>query len=101
MGPEADRLNTSGGRLVCRFHARDLNLVMGPAVKGNTLRFQVRIDGKPPGDSHGVDIDDSGRGTATEQRMYQLVRQPGAITDRTIEIEFSDEGIEVFDFTFG
>jgi thiol-disulfide isomerase/thioredoxin len=101
MGPEADRLNISGGRLVCRFHARDLNLVMGPAVKGNTLRFQVRIDGKPPGDSHGVDIDDSGRGAATEQRMYQLVRQSGAITDRTIEIEFSDEGIEVFDFTFG
>jgi thiol-disulfide isomerase/thioredoxin len=101
MGREADRLNTSGGRLVYRFHARNLNLVMGPAVKGNTIRFQVRIDGQPPGDSHGVDIDDSGRGTATEERMYQLIRQPGAITNRTIEIEFYDAGIEVFDLTFG
>jgi thiol-disulfide isomerase/thioredoxin len=101
MQPEADRSNTSGGLLVCRFHARDLNLVMGPAIPGGSIRFRVRIDGEPPGDGHGADIVGSGEGTITEQRMYQLIHQPGAITDRTIEIEFLNSGVEVFDFTFG
>jgi thiol-disulfide isomerase/thioredoxin len=88
-------------RVAYRFHARDVNLVMGPAMANATPRFRVLIDGKPPGDEHGVDVDQQGLGTVTEQRVYQLVRQQGEITDRLFEIEFLEPGAEAFDFTFG
>ena len=65
------------------------------------MRFRVLLDGKPPGPAHGLDVDEGGSGTAKEQRMYQLIRQPGAIVDRQFEIEFLDPGAEAFDFTFG
>jgi thiol-disulfide isomerase/thioredoxin len=88
-------------RIVYRFHARDVHLVMGPAARGTPIRFRVSIDGKPPGTSHGVDVDAEGQGTLVEPRMYQLIRQPGPITERQIEIEFLDAGAQVFVFTFG
>jgi hypothetical protein len=84
-----------------RFHARDLNLVMGPAAPGTTAAFHVRIDGQPPGAAHGADVDDEGNGILAEQRLHQLVRQPGAITDRTFEITFLGPGAQVYSFTFG
>ena len=89
------------GRIAYRFHARDLHLVMGPQRQGHSVRFRVSIDGQPPGLAHGLDVDDSGRGVVTEQRLHQLIRQPGAIADRTFEIEFLDSGVEAFAFTFG
>jgi len=98
---QAIALQKANGRIALRFHARDLHLVMGPVVSGNTIRFRVLIDGKPPGAAHGGDIDAQGNGTLTEQRMYQLIRQPGPIADRTFEIEFLDPGAEAFAFTFG
>ena len=101
FGKESVVLNNSGGRLAYRFHARDLHLVMGPATRGKTVRFRVLIDGLPPGAAHGVDVDEQGYGTVTEQRLYQLIRQPKPITDRQLEIEFLDPGIEAFSFTFG
>ncbi|WP_303582641.1 thioredoxin family protein [Flavitalea sp. BT771] len=101
MGREGNVLNEGNGRLVYRFHARDVNLIMGPAVQGTTLRYRVLIDGKAPGAAHGVDVDGEGNGTVTGQRMYQVIRQPAPITDREFEIEFSDPGVAVFDFTFG
>jgi thiol-disulfide isomerase/thioredoxin len=94
-------LNKAPGRIVYRFHARDLHLVMGPAARGKSVRFRVLIDGKPPGAAHGVDVDADGNGTAGEQRVYQLIRQPGPITDREFEIQFLDPGAEAFAFTFG
>jgi thiol-disulfide isomerase/thioredoxin len=94
-------LEAEGGRIVYRFHARDLHVVMGATRNGARVRFIVRIDGKVPGESHGLDIDASGRGTVTTPRLYQLIRQPGAIRDRELEIEFIDQGAEVFTFTFG
>jgi thiol-disulfide isomerase/thioredoxin len=101
FGREATRLNTANGRIVYRFHARDLHLVMGPAARGTSVRFRVLIDGQPPGAAHGIDVDAQGNGTVTEQRMYQLIRQPKPIGDRQFEIEFLDPGVEVFSFTFG
>jgi hypothetical protein len=101
MGSEANVLNEGNGRLLYRFHARDVNLIMGPAAQGTTLRFRVHIDGKAPDAAHGVDVDGQGNGTITGQRMYQLIRQPAPITDREFEIEFLDPGVAVFDFTFG
>ena len=91
----------AGGRIVCRFHARDLNLVMGPGTPGAAVRYRVLLDGQPPGTAHGIDADAAGDGTATGQRLYQLIRQPGAITERTFEITFPDPGAEVYSFTFG
>jgi thiol-disulfide isomerase/thioredoxin len=94
-------LNQANGRIAYRFHACDLHLVMGPAVRGTALRFRVLIDGQPPGAAHGIDVDDKGNGTVTEQRLYQLIRQPKPIADRQFEIEFLDSGVEAFAFTFG
>ena len=98
---DAAALNKTGGSITYRFHARDLHLVMGPAAPGASVKFRVLIDGQPPGAAHGVDVDEQGNGTVTEQRMYQLIRQPGAIADRQFEIEFFGPGVEAFAFTFG
>jgi len=97
------RLNAPNGRIVTRFHSRDLHLVMGPAVRGTSVRYRVRLDGQVPGSAHGLDIDAQGQGTVTQQRLYQLIRQPaGASTaDRQFEVEFLDAGVEAFVFTFG
>jgi thiol-disulfide isomerase/thioredoxin len=94
-------LNQAGGRILYRFHARDLHLVMGPAAPGTPVRFQVRIDGQPPGAAHGTDLDDQGDGTITDPRLYQLIRQPGPVSDRTFEITFLDPGVHAYAFTFG
>jgi thiol-disulfide isomerase/thioredoxin len=101
MEEEAAALNAASGQIACRFHARDLNLVMGPAVPGTPVRFRVLIDGQPPGEARGTDLDGDGSGTITEQRVYQLSRQPGPITDRTFEITFLDPGAQAYCFTFG
>jgi len=94
-------LDKSNGRIVYRFHARDLHLVMGPPAHGGAVRFRVLLDGQPPANAHGTDVDEQGNGTATEQRMYQLIRQTKPITDRVFEIEFLDPGVEAYVFTFG
>ena len=91
----------AGGKIVFRFHARDLHLVLGPGIDGKPVRFRVTVDGQAPGASHGVDIDSSGAGVARDQRLYQLVRQSGDIRDRTFTIEFLDAGIQAYSFTFG
>jgi thiol-disulfide isomerase/thioredoxin len=101
LGDDAAVLDEASGRIVYRFHARDLHLIMGPAARGTSARFRVLIDGRPPGAAHGTDVDEQGNGTVTEQRMYQLVRQPAPIADRQFEIEFLDPGVEAFAFTFG
>ena len=88
-----------GGRLAFRFRARDLNLVLGPGAQ--SARFRVRLDGHAPGAAYGDDIDEQGEGVATEPRLYQLIRQPGRIEDRTFEIEFLEPGAQVYAFTFG
>ncbi len=98
---DAAVLNKANGRVTYRFHARDLHLVMGPTAPGTSVRFRVLIDGQPPGVAHGVDVDEAGNGTVTEQRLYQLIRQPTPIADRQFEIEFLDSGVEAFAFTFG
>jgi thiol-disulfide isomerase/thioredoxin len=98
---QATALNAPNGRIVCGFHARDLHLVMGPAARGAPVRFRVLIDGRPPGAAHGLDVDEQGNGTVSEQRLYQLIRQPQPIDDRLFEIEFLDPGVEAYSFTFG
>lgn len=93
--------NAADGRITYRFHARDLHLVMGPAVPRTPVRFRIRVDGQLPGAAHGSDVNAAGEGQVIEQRLYQLVRQPTPITERVFEIEFMDTGVEAFAFTFG
>jgi Thioredoxin like C-terminal domain len=101
MEKQAVTLNEADGRIAYRFHARDLHLVMGPAAPGTSVRFRVRIDGQPPGAAHGTDVDDQGHGTVTDQRLHQLIRQPGPVTGRTFEITFLDPDVQACAFTFG
>jgi thiol-disulfide isomerase/thioredoxin len=96
----ASVLNESGGRIVFRFHARDVHLVLRSRA-GTAVPFRVAVDGEAPGDAHGLDVDEEGNGTLVQPRLYQLVREPEEITDRTFEITFLDAGVEAYVFTFG
>jgi cytochrome c biogenesis protein CcdA/thiol-disulfide isomerase/thioredoxin len=101
VDPESAVLKGSSGKIVFRFHARDLHLVLGPARDGKPIRFKVTVDGTPPGEDHGSDTDANGAGTVQGHRLYQLIRQKGSVEDRTFEIEFLDPGVQAFAFTFG
>ena len=97
---QASTLNAAIGRIACRFHARDLHLVMGPAAAA-AIRYRVLLDGQPPGEDHGLDVDGQGTGTVAQQRLYQLIRQRGPVAERTFEITFLDPGVQAYSFTFG
>jgi thiol-disulfide isomerase/thioredoxin len=97
IAPGFSALNEAGGRIACRFHARDVNLVL----RGESVGFRVTVDGEPPRDGHGGDIDADGAGIVPGARLYQLVRQRGPIVDRTVEIVFAEPGVEAYVFTFG
>ena len=101
VGAQKAVLNSPGGRIAYRFHARDLNLVMGPSRRSDSVRSRLYLDRQPVAQSHGSDANSSGNVTASDQRLYQLVRQPKPIVDRLFEIEFLDTGFEVLAFTFG
>ena len=91
----------SGARIEFRFQARDVNLVMGPAERGARIPVRVRLDGAVPGPAHGVDVDADGAGTLDAQRLYQLIRVPDRVRERTVSIEFLGAGAEAYCFTFG
>jgi thiol-disulfide isomerase/thioredoxin len=101
VGEEAAVLEAAGGSIAYRFRARDLNLVLAPPESGAPVRFSVLLDGHPPGDAHGLDVDASGEGSVSEPRMYQLVRQRAGASRRTFEITFHDPGVRAYVFTFG
>jgi thiol-disulfide isomerase/thioredoxin len=101
VGEEAAALQAAGGSIGYRFQARDVNLVLTPPPAGAPIRFTVALDGQAPGAAHGVDVGESGEGIVSEPRMYQLVRQPEAVAERTFEITFLDPGVRAYVFTFG
>jgi SAM-dependent methyltransferase len=101
VGGQVATLNEPGGRITHRFHGRDLNLVLGSRTDGGPTRLRVRIDGEPPNRARGLDVDERGTGTVSEERLYQLIRQDGPITDRNFEITFLDAGAQAYVFTFG
>ncbi len=101
VGGEFAALRSAPGAITYRFHARDLNLVLGPSASGRPIRFRVRLDGADPGRDNGVDIDAEGRGQVQAARMYQLIRQKRPVADRTFEIEFFDPDVQAYAFTFG
>jgi len=101
VADESARLEAAGGSITYRFEARDLNLVLTPPAEGAGVRFTVRLDGRAPGAAHGGDVDEHGAGTVDEPRLYQLVREPGAVAARTFAITFLDPGVRAYVFTFG
>ena len=100
VGGESAALGAVGGSIAYRFEGRDLNLVLTPPP-GGVARFNVRLDGGPPGDDHGLDVDASGEGTMGEPRLYQLVRQRLGSRECTFEITFAHPGVRAYVFTFG
>jgi hypothetical protein len=100
IGEERVVLNQAGGGISFRFHARAAHLVLASHNPGR-VPFQVRLDGRPPGHSHGVDVDDGGNGVLEDSRLYQLVRAHDAVRDSTMQISFSQPGVEAYAFTFG
>jgi hypothetical protein len=100
-GAESNTLESAPGKIVFRFHSRDLHMVLGPPKNGSLVRFRVTLDGAPPGDDHGSDSGADGTGELRQPRMYQLIRQKGPVQDRTFEIDFLDPGVQAFSFTFG
>ena len=101
VGEEAAVLEAAAGSIGYRFQARDVNLVLTPSAAAGAVRFTVRLDGQPPGDAHGLDVDEHGSGAVAEPRMYQLVRQRGTVAERDFEITFLDAGVRAYVFTFG
>jgi thiol-disulfide isomerase/thioredoxin len=101
VNQQAIVLNQAGGRILDRFQARDLHLVMAPPAPGSPIRFRVHLDSQPPGAAQGTDVDDQGNGTVAQPRLHQLIRQPGPISDRTFEVTFLDPGVQAYAFTFG
>jgi thiol-disulfide isomerase/thioredoxin len=100
LEPERVVLEAAGGSVAFRFDARDAHLVLS-AGAGDPIAFRVLLDGEPPGPSHGVDVDEDGNGVLREGRLYQLVRQHGAVRERTVEITFLEPGAQAYSFTFG
>jgi hypothetical protein len=98
---ESGILESAPGKIVFRFHSRDLHMVLGPGKNAGPVRFHVKLNGAAPGGDHGSDSTADGTGEVRQPRMYQLVRQKGPVKDVTFEIEFLDPGVEVFSFTFG
>jgi len=101
VNAESAVLQTVPGKIVFRFHSRDLHFVLAPAKDGKPIRFVVKLDGVAPGENHGSDIAADGSGEIRAPRLYQMIRQKGPIVDRTFEIEFLDPGVHALDFTFG
>ena len=93
--------NQPAGGLAFRFHARDVNLVLRARQEGTPLPFRVSVDGEPPGEAAGLDVDRSGAGTIEQPRLYQLIRERAPAAERTVEIEFAAPGAEAYVFTFG
>ena len=101
VNAESAVLQAVPGKIVFRFHSRDLHFVLAPTKDGKPVRFKVTLDGAAPGENRGVDVVPDGSGEIREPRLYQLIRQKGPIVDRTFEIEFLDPGVQALDFTFG
>jgi hypothetical protein len=101
VGSQTAICNEAGGRIACRFHARDVNLVLGSGELDGPIPFQIRVDGEAPGPAHGDNVDDEGNGTIDEARLYQLIREPSVTADRTFEITFLEPGARAYVFTFG
>ncbi len=93
-------LDQAGGSIAFRFNSRDAHAVLCAGTR-ESIPFRVTIDGDAPGRSHGLDVDEDGKGLLQDGRLYQLVREQDGIRERTLEITFLEAGAEAYSFTFG
>jgi thiol-disulfide isomerase/thioredoxin len=100
IGSEKAVVDHAGGSIAYRFHARDAHLVLF-AHGRQPIAFRVLLDGEAPGPAHGVDVDEGGNGVLREGRLYQLVREPDTVRERTLQITFLEPGAGAYAFTFG
>jgi thiol-disulfide isomerase/thioredoxin len=100
IGQEKVVLDRAGGSIAYRFHARDAHLVLSPGANA-PIPFRVLLDGEAPGRSHGADVSQDGTGLLRDGRLYQIVREHGAVRDRTLEITFLEPSVQAYAFTFG
>ena len=100
IGPDKVVLGEAGGGTAFRFEARDAHLVLSRGDR-EPIPFRVRLDGEPPGRSHGVAVDEDGTGLLEDRRLYQLVRAHDGVRQRTLDITFLEPGAEAYSFTFG
>jgi thiol-disulfide isomerase/thioredoxin len=98
---EFSRVDAPGAAVAYRFQARDVHVVMVPPAPGTPVSYRVLLDGRPPGPAHGGDVDAEGRGEVGEPRLHQILRQPGTVVERSVEITFDAPGVQVYAFTFG
>ena len=75
--------------------------MLGTPADGKPVRFRVLIDGRPPLEDRGSDVDAQGRGVVDSHRLYQLVRRQNIDREALVEIEFLDSGVRAYAFTFG
>jgi cytochrome c biogenesis protein CcdA/thiol-disulfide isomerase/thioredoxin len=101
VDPEKAVLHSAPGKIVFRFFARDLHLVLGPGGDGKPVRFRVLLDNAAPASNHGADTDADGAGVVDGQRLYQLIRQSGDVREHVFSIEFPDADVQAYSFTFG
>jgi hypothetical protein len=92
VGAESAVLSAAPGKILFRFHSRDLHMMLGPSKNSKPVRFRVKLDGVVRGDDRGGDSSPDGAGEVQEPRLYQLIRQKG----RELDLE-----IQAFSFTFG
>jgi thiol-disulfide isomerase/thioredoxin len=100
VGSESVVLREAGGSIAFRFEARDAHLVLSPGAH-EPIPFRLSLDGRPPGPSHGEDVDEDGHGLLRDGRLYQLVREYDVVREQTLEITFESAGAEAYAFTFG
>ncbi len=87
-----------GAKLEFNFESQEVYLVMRSSKQGNQVK--VLLDGKPiAADIAGEDVKD-GMVTVVEDRLYKLVKLPKN-ENHTLSLEFTEDGVEVYAFTFG
>jgi thiol-disulfide isomerase/thioredoxin len=68
---------------------RDVDSIRA-AIEGRRIAYPVAVDS-----------DYAIWNAFANRRLYQLVRQPGVVDERTFEITFLERGVEAYVFTFG
>jgi hypothetical protein len=65
------------------------------------VSFRVLLDGGAPRAHMDPTSTADGSGLLDDDRLYQLVRQPGTVEERTFAIAFRKPGVEAYVFTHG
>jgi cytochrome c biogenesis protein CcdA/thiol-disulfide isomerase/thioredoxin len=90
---------TKGSSLLFNFHAKDVYLVMRPKNVGVAGVITVTLDGQKAGEFLGDD-NKSGIMTVDKDRLYKIIHLPTA-GDHLLKLEFLDDNLELYAFTFG